>query len=241
MTEPDVAPSDPTDIATRIERDGVHYIVNGRKWWITGAMNPNAKIFIVIGKTDPTAARHRQQRTILVPRDTPGLRIKRGLTVFGYDDNEHGGHAELEFRDVRVPAENLIGNEGDGFAIAQARLGPGRIHHCMRFIGVAERVIELMCKRASERDAFGKRLSEQGVIRDTIPSGILRSCRYTVRFTHLVGRRTCSAAAESDLVGCTASPPHRVHRRSAFHDKAVEEGAGRVHYVRKNLRRATGD
>ena len=168
MTEPDVASSDATNIATRIERDGAHYIINGRKWWITGAMNPNAKVFIVMGKTNPDAARHHQQSMILVPRDTPGLRILRGLTVFGYDDSDHGGHAELEFCDVRVPADNLIGNEGDGFAIAQARLGPGRIHHCMRCIGVAERAIELMCTRAAQRVAFGRPLAEQGVIRDWI-------------------------------------------------------------------------
>src|SRR3954447_13037190 len=145
MTEPDVASSDATNIATRIERDGDEYVINGRKWWITGALNPHAEIFIVMGKTDPSAHRHRQQSMILVPRDTPGVEIRRGMHVFGYDDHDHGGHAEMEFRDVRVPAENLIANEGDGFAIAQARLGPGRIHHCMRCVGVAERAIELMC------------------------------------------------------------------------------------------------
>jgi acyl-CoA dehydrogenase len=168
MTEPDVASSDATNVATRIERDGDEYVVNGRKWWITGAMNPNAKIFIVMGKTDPSAERHRQQSMLLVPRDTPGLDVRRGMSVFGYDDRDHGGHAEMEFRDVRVPAENLIGDEGDGFAIAQARLGPGRIHHCMRSIGMAERAIELMCSRADERVAFGKPIAEQGVVRDWI-------------------------------------------------------------------------
>ncbi|MGH3451222.1 MAG: acyl-CoA dehydrogenase family protein [Haloechinothrix sp.] len=174
MTEPDVASSDATNIATRIERDGADYVINGRKWWITGAMNPHAKILIVMGKTDPEADRHRQQSMILVPRDTPGLTIKRGMTVFGYDDNDHGGHAELEFTDVRVPVENLIGAEGDGFAIAQARLGPGRIHHCMRSIGIAERAIELMCRRASERVAFGKPIAEQGVVRDWIAEARVR-------------------------------------------------------------------
>ncbi|PPJ15118.1 acyl-CoA dehydrogenase family protein [Nocardia cyriacigeorgica] len=168
MTEPDVASSDATNIATRIERDGDEYVLNGRKWWITGAMNPNAQIFIVMGKTDPSAGRHRQQSMILVPRDAPGVEIKRGMEVFGYDDHDHGGHAEMSFTDVRVPAANLIGGEGDGFAIAQARLGPGRIHHCMRAIGVAERAIEAMCARADERIAFGKPLSEQGVVRDWI-------------------------------------------------------------------------
>ncbi|MBF6387705.1 acyl-CoA dehydrogenase family protein [Nocardia farcinica] len=168
MTEPDVASSDATNIATRIERDGDDYVINGRKWWITGAMNPNARIFIVMGKTDPQASRHRQQSMILVPRDTPGVVIERGMEVFGYDDHEHGGHAEMTFTDVRVPAANLIAGEGYGFAIAQARLGPGRIHHCMRAIGVAERAIEAMCARAEERVAFGRPLSDQGVIRDWI-------------------------------------------------------------------------
>jgi acyl-CoA dehydrogenase len=174
MTEPDVASSDATNISTRIERDGDSYVVTGRKWWITGAMNPDAKIFIVMGKTDPGAERHRQQSMILVPRDTPGVMVKRGMRVLGYDDHDHGGHAELEFRDVRVPASNLIGAAGDGFGIAQARLGPGRIHHCMRSIGIAERALELMCDRASARVAFGKPLSEQGVIRDWIAEARVR-------------------------------------------------------------------
>ncbi|MER5620273.1 acyl-CoA dehydrogenase family protein [Streptosporangium sp. NPDC002544] len=174
MTEPDVASSDATNISARIERDGDSYVVNGHKWWITGAMNPNAEIFIVMGKTDPAADRHRQQSMILVPRDTPGVTVRRGMHVLGYDDHDHGGHAEITFDDVRVPAENLIGGEGDGFAIAQARLGGGRIHHCMRSIGVAERAIELMCRRASERVAFGKPLSEQGVVRDWIAESRVR-------------------------------------------------------------------
>jgi acyl-CoA dehydrogenase len=174
MTEPDVASSDATNISTSIVRDGDEYILNGRKWWITGAMNPECEILIVMGKTDPGAPRHRQQSMILVPRDTPGLVVERGMEVFGYDDHDHGGHAELEFRDVRVPAENLVGEEGAGFAIAQARLGPGRIHHCMRSIGVAERAIELMCTRASERVAFGKPIAEQGVVRDWIAESRVR-------------------------------------------------------------------
>jgi len=168
MTEPGVASSDATNIATRIERDGDEFVLNGCKWWITGAMNPNARILIVMGKTDPSADRHRQQSMILVPRDTPGLQIERGMDVFGYDDHEHGGHAQLTFSNVRVPATNLIGGEGDGFAIAQARLGPGRIHHCMRAIGTAERAIELMCERAADRMAFGRVLAEQGVVRSWI-------------------------------------------------------------------------
>jgi acyl-CoA dehydrogenase len=174
MTEPDVASSDATNIGTRIVRDGDFYVITGRKWWITGAMNPNAKIFIVMGKTDPGAERHRQQSMIGVPRDTTGLEISRGMEIYGYDDHDHGGHAEMEFHDVRVPAANLIGEEGTGFAIAQARLGPGRIHHCMRSIGVAEQAIELMCARAVTRVAFGRPLAEQGVIRDWIAESRVR-------------------------------------------------------------------
>jgi acyl-CoA dehydrogenase len=174
MTEPDVASSDATNIATRIERDGDEYVINGHKWWITGAMNPEAEIFIVMGKTDPSGDRHRQQSMILVPRDTAGVAIVRGTEIFGYDDHEHGGHAEIVFSDARVPAANLIGGEGDGFAIAQARLGPGRIHHCMRSIGLAERAIELMCARADSRVAFGKSLADQGVIRDWIAEARVR-------------------------------------------------------------------
>ncbi|WP_203338063.1 acyl-CoA dehydrogenase family protein [Nocardioides limicola] len=174
MTEPAVASSDATNIATSIVRDGDEYVINGRKWWITGAMNPECEIFIVMGKTDPTADRHHQQSMILVPRDTPGVEILRGMEVFGYDDHDHGGHAEMVFNDVRVPAANLIGAEGQGFAIAQARLGPGRIHHCMRSIGLAERAIELMCARVEDRIAFGRPLADQGVIRDWIAESRVR-------------------------------------------------------------------
>jgi acyl-CoA dehydrogenase len=174
MTEPDVASSDATNIATRITRDGDDYVINGRKWWSSGAMNPNCAVFIVMGKTDPEADRHKQQSMICVPRDTPGITVKRGMHVFGYTDGPHGGHAEIEFDNVRVPADHLIGAEGDGFAIAQARLGPGRIHHCMRLIGKAERALELMCRRATERIAFGKPLAEQGVIQNWIAESRVR-------------------------------------------------------------------
>ncbi|MGI5178096.1 acyl-CoA dehydrogenase family protein [Dactylosporangium sp. CA-152071] len=174
MTEPDVASSDATNIATRIERDGDSYVINGRKWWSSGAMNPNCAVFIVMGKSDPSAERHRQQSMILVPRDTPGVTVKRGMHVFGYTDAAHGGHAEVEFADVRVPADHLIAEEGSGFAIAQARLGPGRIHHCMRLIGMAERALQLMCERVSERIAFGRPLAEQGVVRDWIAESRVR-------------------------------------------------------------------
>ncbi len=168
MTEPDVASSDATNIELSIVRDGDEYVINGRKWWITGAMNPNCQVFIVMGKTDTSAERHRQQSMILVPRDTPGLEVVRGMHVFGFHDRDHGGHAELRFTDVRVPATNLIGGEGEGFAIAQARLGPGRIHHCMRSIGLAERAVELMCERALSRTTFGKPIAQQGVVQDWI-------------------------------------------------------------------------
>ena len=174
MTEPAVASSDATNIQTSIVRDGDHYVINGVKWWTTGAMNPDCAIFIVMGKTDPNADRHRQQSQVLVPRDTPGLTIERGTTVFGYNDASHGGHGVLRFEDVRVPVTNLIGEEGGGFAIAQARLGPGRIHHCMRSIGVAEVAIELMCDRVSQRVAFGKPLAEQGVVREWIAQSRVR-------------------------------------------------------------------
>ncbi|WP_416874103.1 acyl-CoA dehydrogenase family protein [Kitasatospora sp. SC0581] len=174
MTEPEVASSDATNIETRIERDGDAYVVNGRKWYITGAMNPDCRILIVMGKTDPAAEPHRRQSMLLVPRDTPGVTVRRGMTVFGYDDADHGGHAEVLFEDVRVPVGNLIGEEGTGFAIAQARLGPGRIHHCMRAIGIAERALELMCRRANERVAFGKPLAEQGVVQDWVAESRVR-------------------------------------------------------------------
>jgi acyl-CoA dehydrogenase len=166
MTEPDVASSDATNIQTRIDRDGDDYVITGRKWWSTGAMNPNAKLLIVMGKTDPTAERHRQQTMVLVPRDAPGVRIVRPLTVLGYNDRDHGGHAEVAFDAVRVPVSNALGGEGEGFAMAQARLGPGRIHHCMRAIGMAERALELGRARANSRVAFGRPLADQGVIRE---------------------------------------------------------------------------
>ncbi|MGW3684315.1 acyl-CoA dehydrogenase family protein, partial [Streptomyces prasinus] len=169
MTEPDVASSDATNITTHIERDGDEYVITGRKWYISGAMHPDCRIFIVMGKTDPDAADvRRQQSMVLVPRDTPGVTITRAMRVFGYEDHYHGGHAEVVFDRARVPVSNLIGEEGGGFAIAQARLGPGRIHHCMRLIGMAERAIELMCRRAVSRDAFGKSLAQQGVVQNWI-------------------------------------------------------------------------
>jgi acyl-CoA dehydrogenase len=174
MTEPDVASSDATNISTRIERDGDDYVINGRKWWSTGALSPRCAVFIVMGRTDPAADRYRQQSMVLVPRDAPGVEVVRGTTVFGYTDGPHGGHAEVRFTDVRVPAANLVAAEGAGFGVAQARLGPGRVHHCMRLVGMAERGLELACQRANRRVAFGRPLASQGVVREWVAEARVR-------------------------------------------------------------------
>ncbi|MFI6536095.1 acyl-CoA dehydrogenase family protein [Nonomuraea sp. NPDC050547] len=228
MTEPDVASSDATNIATSITRDGGEYVINGRKWFISGAMNPNCKIFIVMGKTDPEAPSHRQQSMILVPRDAPGLRIKRGMHVFGYTDADHGGHAEMVFEDVRVPAENLIGEEGGGFAVAQARLGPGRIHHCMRLIGMAERAVEMMCKRALARTTFGKPVAQQGVVQDWIAESRIKieQLRLLVLKTAWLMDTVGNRGAHTEIQAIKISTPITVEW---ILDKAIQvHGAGGV-------------
>ena len=174
MTEPDVASSDAANIALRIERTGGEYVLNGRKWWSSGAMSPQCRVFIVMGVTDPDAERHRRQSMVLVPKDTPGLRVVRSTSVFGYTDGPHGGHAEVVFDNVRVPASNILLGEGEGFRIAQERLGPGRIHHCMRALGAAERALELLCRRVTGRVAFGKPVAAQGVVQDWVAEARIR-------------------------------------------------------------------
>jgi acyl-CoA dehydrogenase len=166
MTEPDVASSDANNIDTRIERDGDHYVISGRKWWSSGAMSERCKVAILMGVSATDGDRHRRHSMIIVPLDAPGVHIRRSTTVFGYDDGPHGGHAEILYDGVRLPAGNLLGEEGAGFAMAQARLGPGRIHHCMRLVGMAERALHLMCQRVESRVAFGRTLADQGVIQD---------------------------------------------------------------------------
>jgi acyl-CoA dehydrogenase len=192
MTEPEVASSDATNIQTRIERDGDHYVINGRKWWSSGAGDPRCTVYIVMGKTDPEAPRHSQQSMIIVPANSPGVTVMRPLSVFGYDDAPHG-HMEVDLKNVRVPVGNLLLGEGRGFEIAQGRLGPGRIHHCMRTIGAAERAMELMVKRLNSRVAFGKPVSAQGVWHERLADG-----RIMIEQARLL---TLKAAYMMDTVG----------------------------------------
>ncbi|MFJ6986992.1 MULTISPECIES: acyl-CoA dehydrogenase family protein [unclassified Streptomyces] len=229
MTEPEAASSDATNITTHIERDGDDYLITGRKWYISGAMNPDCRIFIVMGKTDPEGPDpRRQQSMVLVPRDTPGVTVTRAMKVFGYEDHSHGGHAEIVFDRARVPAANLIGEEGGGFAIAQARLGPGRIHHCMRLIGMAERAIELMCRRAVSRTAFGKELARQGVVQNWIADA-----RVTVEQLRLLVLKTAwmmdtvgNRGAHTEIQAIKIATPRAV---VGILDRAIQlHGAGGV-------------
>ncbi|MFJ7156887.1 acyl-CoA dehydrogenase family protein [Streptomyces sp. NPDC101118] len=229
MTEPEVASSDATNIETRIERDGDEYVVTGRKWYISGAMNPDCRVFIVMGKTDPDGPDvRRQQSMLLVPRDTPGVEVRRAMKVYGYEDHSHGGHAEVLFHGARVPADHLVGEEGGGFAIAQARLGPGRIHHCMRLIGMAERAIELMCRRAVARTAFGKPLAGQGVVQNWIADA-----RVTVEQLRLLVLKTAwlmdtvgNRGAHTEIQAIKIATPRAV---VGILDQAVQlHGAGGV-------------
>jgi acyl-CoA dehydrogenase len=208
MTEPQVASSDATNIACSIERDGDDYVINGRKWFISGALHPHCEILIVMGKTDPGAAPHKQQSMVLVPLDTPGVTVVRNMHVFGYDDAE--GHVEMTFENVRVPAANLLGEEGGGFAIAQARLGPGRIHHCMRTVGAAERALELMCQRAHARSPFGKPLADQGVVQTWVADAriAIDQARLYTLYTAWLMDTAGNQAARTEISGIKVAVPN---------------------------------
>ncbi|MFJ8822172.1 acyl-CoA dehydrogenase family protein [Streptomyces sp. NPDC102467] len=232
MTEPEVASSDATNITTLIERDpdGTgDYVITGKKFYISGAMNPDCKVFIVMGKTDPDGPDiRRQQSMVLVPRDTPGVEVRRAMQVYGFEDHWHGGHAEVVFDHARVPAANLIGEEGGGFGIAQARLGPGRIHHCMRLIGMAERAIELMCKRAVARTAFGKPLAQQGVVQEWIADArvSVEQLRLLVLKTAWLMDTVGNRGAHTEIQSIKIATPRTV---VDIIDKAVQlHGAGGV-------------
>lgn len=219
MTEPDVASSDAANIATQIVRDGDQYVINGRKWWISGAADERCKVFIVMGKTSPDAEPHRQQSMVLVPRGTPGLTIERHLPIFGYQDQH--GHSEIIFRDVRVPLANLLANEGDGFTIAQARLGPGRIHHAMRAVGMAERALGLMVERAKKRVAFGRHLSEYSNVMDSIADSRIEieQTRLLVYKTAWLIDRVGAKGARTEIAAIKVAAPKMATR---VIDRAIE-------------------
>ncbi len=225
MTEPDVASSDATNIATRITRDGDDYVISGRKWWTTGVLDPRCRVLIVMGKTDPQESVHRQQSMVLVPVDAPGVEVVRALPVFGYADQH--GHGEVLLRDVRVPSSNLIAGEGDGFMIAQARLGPGRIHHCMRALGAAERALRLMCERALSRVAFGQELARQGVVREQIAESRMEidQARLMVLRTADLIDKVGAKGARSEIAAIKVIAP-RVALRVVDRAIQVHGGAG---------------
>jgi acyl-CoA dehydrogenase len=223
MTEPDVASSDARNIRTSIVRDGDSYVINGRKWWTTGAADPRCELLIVMGKTDPAAPAHRQQSMILVPVATPGVEIVRSLPVFGYHDQN--GHCEITYTDVRVPVSNLLGGEGDGFAIAQARLGPGRVHHAMRCIGMAERALELMTRRAISRHAFGGPLSDQGVVREQIAESRMEIDQARLLVLHTAGLIDSGGAkgAQAEIAAIKVIGPRVA---SSVLDRAIQVHGG---------------
>jgi len=224
MTEPDVASSDATNIKTSIRRDGDHYVINGRKWWTSGIGSPHCKIMIVMGKNDPDAETYRQQSMILVPVDTPGVTVLRMLDVMGFDDAPHG-HGEVVFDNVRVPAGNMLLGEGRGFEIAQGRLGPGRIHHCMRIIGIAERALEMMCKRATERETWGKALADRGVTQERIAQSRIEieMCRLLVLKAAWMMDEAGNKAARQEIAMIKVAAPNMA---LAVVDRAIQAFGG---------------